>query len=311
MESNQKAPHETLENFLKLSYPANPKIPFIIDGLEVRMTKKFGRGIFTTRDLKPGDIISIEKPVITKMAPAGQYIHCANCMLSNKLNLLPCRLCASLMFCSDKCRDEINDKFIPEAYRVVISDEVWCRLMVILQTFVFSFGNDDKLLEFIAENGNNFKNWKKTIFDYDLSDEKHPDYKKNLLKSILSFYTPSAYEEIRKTVLKNDACKITHGNSKLHKMLKFIEHIGVVFHNNCMCVGSTTNIYGLEENEKMLDKMKKQRDEEREEFRFHPFSPLINYSCFPNIEKLVMDGRVVYFVVRPIKAGEQLFRSPT
>jgi tetratricopeptide (TPR) repeat protein len=35
--------------FFKLSYPANPKIPFIANCVELRKDKKFGRGVYTNR----------------------------------------------------------------------------------------------------------------------------------------------------------------------------------------------------------------------------------------------------------------------
>lgn len=64
----QEEDEEAVKNFLQLSYPANPKIPFIVDCLEMRANGKFGRGIFTTRDLKAGDIIAIEEPVLFTMS---------------------------------------------------------------------------------------------------------------------------------------------------------------------------------------------------------------------------------------------------
>lgn len=50
-------------NFFKLSYPSNPKIPFVVDCVELRETGKYGRGIFAKKDLKAGDVIALEEPV--------------------------------------------------------------------------------------------------------------------------------------------------------------------------------------------------------------------------------------------------------
>lgn len=38
-------------------------------------------------------------------------------------------------------------------------------------------------------------------------------------------------------------------------------------------------------------------------------APLINHSCDPNIKFVSYDDKIVYFAIRPIKAGEQLFMS--
>lgn len=76
--------------FFKLSYPANKKIPFIVDRLEVRITEKYGRGIYATRDLKAGDIICIEDPAISFLDGNHFYKHCNNCSKSCMMNLIPC-----------------------------------------------------------------------------------------------------------------------------------------------------------------------------------------------------------------------------
>jgi tetratricopeptide (TPR) repeat protein len=77
-------------NFFKLSYPANEKIPWIVDCLEVRTTEKYGRGIYATKDLKAGDIISIEQPVIHILCERSYFRRCANCFTTCNLNLIPC-----------------------------------------------------------------------------------------------------------------------------------------------------------------------------------------------------------------------------
>lgn len=72
-----------------LTYPANRKVPFIINALEMRVDKNFGRGIYTTRDLKSGDVIAIEEPFFKFMKDEAKFKRCANCLKSNKMNLLP------------------------------------------------------------------------------------------------------------------------------------------------------------------------------------------------------------------------------
>jgi SET and MYND domain-containing protein 4 len=49
-------------SFFKLSYPSNPKLPFIADCLEVKKSEKYGRHVVTNRDLKVGDIVVVENP---------------------------------------------------------------------------------------------------------------------------------------------------------------------------------------------------------------------------------------------------------
>lgn len=49
-----------VNSFLKLSHPPNPKIPFIVDCLELRKTEKYGRGVYATQDLKTGGEVYCE-----------------------------------------------------------------------------------------------------------------------------------------------------------------------------------------------------------------------------------------------------------
>lgn len=90
-----KDPGDDVKNFFTLSYPANPKIPFIVECLELKTTEKYGRGIYTKQNLEPGDFIAIEESVIsmhkklTNKPPAG-YLSCVHCMKSCMRNLIPC-----------------------------------------------------------------------------------------------------------------------------------------------------------------------------------------------------------------------------
>lgn len=83
-------PEFNLWDFLKLSYSANSKIPFIAECLELKNTKKYDRGIFTTEDLNAGDIIAIERPALSFLCEEGRYHRCCRCCKSLMLNLIPC-----------------------------------------------------------------------------------------------------------------------------------------------------------------------------------------------------------------------------
>lgn len=102
---------KAIKNFFKLSHPPNPKVPFIVDCLELRYTKNFGRGIYATSDLKAGDIISIENTLFPSMTQDASNSCCVLCLKINQLNLIPCLKCASFMFCSEQCRNKAYEIF--------------------------------------------------------------------------------------------------------------------------------------------------------------------------------------------------------
>lgn len=82
-------------NFFKLSHPANEKIPFIVNCLELREDGKFGRYLVTTTNLRPGDVIAIEEPFFKSIDKESVQSRCSNCLKTNKLSLIPCPRCTN------------------------------------------------------------------------------------------------------------------------------------------------------------------------------------------------------------------------
>jgi SET and MYND domain-containing protein 4 len=83
------------EELIKLSYEPNKKIPFIVNCLELKTDEQYGRHIITNRDLSPGDIIAIEKPVLKAMEQVEhRYERCIFCLERKKHNLVPCNKCS-------------------------------------------------------------------------------------------------------------------------------------------------------------------------------------------------------------------------
>lgn len=83
----QQHPVEDPRNFFKLSYPANQKIPFIVNCLELREDQNSQSGIYTKQDLKAGDMIAIEEAILNFMD--SYFALCSNCTKQNMLNLIP------------------------------------------------------------------------------------------------------------------------------------------------------------------------------------------------------------------------------
>lgn len=76
-------------DFFKLSHPANEKIPWLVHCVEMKWTKKFGRGIYAKQDLKAGDVICVEEPIFNFTKKDWGHYQCFNCFKANALNLIP------------------------------------------------------------------------------------------------------------------------------------------------------------------------------------------------------------------------------
>lgn len=66
-----------------------------------------GRGIFTTRDIKPGEVVFIDSPIISgPRAGIATKPHCVICMELSDLK--PCSKGCGLPVCSEECEDNLN-----------------------------------------------------------------------------------------------------------------------------------------------------------------------------------------------------------
>lgn len=83
------------KKFFELTYPANEKIPFIVNCLELRSDEKFGNYIVARTKLHPGDVIAVEEPFFKFIDTEACYSRCKHCLKSNDLSLLPCSTCVS------------------------------------------------------------------------------------------------------------------------------------------------------------------------------------------------------------------------
>jgi SET and MYND domain-containing protein 4 len=82
-----------VNDFLKLSYPANPKLPLAANCLDLTENVHFGRHVITNRDLKAGDIIAITPNIYNVINNEARFHHCSFCLKSNDLDLITCPDC--------------------------------------------------------------------------------------------------------------------------------------------------------------------------------------------------------------------------
>lgn len=88
-------PEDDRARFFKMSYPRNPKYPFLADCLEMRQDAEDGKHVITTKDLKPGDVIAVTDPCFVSFDQRARLHHCGNCINNSmKLSLIPCAGCS-------------------------------------------------------------------------------------------------------------------------------------------------------------------------------------------------------------------------
>lgn len=87
-------PTEDPWNFFKLSYEPNPKVPFLVNCLEIRNSNA-GKVLVTNQDLKPGDIIAITDTIFRFADPTARCHRCSYCFADCLMDLEPCNGCAA------------------------------------------------------------------------------------------------------------------------------------------------------------------------------------------------------------------------
>ena len=289
-------------DFFKLSYPPNNKLPYVVECLEVKSDKKYGRYITTNKPLNVGDIIAIEKPFfkIIKTDPEDDeypetnvYQYCASCLSDNLMDLIPCPHCLSTMFCSQKCMKSANKGYHYYECQILQPLNETGDWRMVLRSFFDALsicsGSIEQLEKIMIESDE----LSPTVFNYDLSGLDNIETIKNQLKCMIGLERKIdvTMKDFSSIFLQHpELAKIWSSHSSfVNKFLERMMQIEILnFHgikgrslNNSYrsCLGDGGYI----------------------------FCSLLNHSCCPNTMRIVVDNRMVLVVERPIKKGEQLF----
>lgn len=319
----QKVPENEF-NGLKpeLTYPPHEKVPFIANCLELKRNQRFGRHIVAKSDLKVGDIIAIERPFNNGVvAREIRYNCCANCLNDNDLSLIPCSSCHSAMFCSQKCYAEAKANFhdiecpimsvlfdailLHSDERLVnVKEIVAVRLLIAL---IRSFESLDQLMRFVKDLDNREQN----VFTIDyakneqlaslaaiLQLERNQTKSGHKMKNSMGLATGIIY----KILLSSTALK------EIFKTKEEVDFFIGIFYRFVQVINFSsfpvTNVM-----KKFAKPEEKTNKYDRLCYGIYPFSSLMNHSCAPNTVHIKHGLDNVIIVIKPVKAGEQLFIS--
>lgn len=140
----------------------------------------------------------------------------------------------------------------------------------------------------------------KTVFDFDLSDPEEPEYERNLLIAFQSLSKGRNLPKISNTEkfkipTMSEKPRSAEEDKVLHEYLIDIERI---------CKINTCNIFTLEN---LSFEQINRFCSKNVGYGIYPFMSLLNHSCYPNVNRVVVDGKAVLIVARPIASGDQLF----
>jgi len=301
---------DSARNFFNLSYPAHEKTPFVSSCIEMRVTKKYGRGLYATRDLKAGDVITNDNSNLKILGKNGVHTRCTNCVEMNSMSLIPCPSCVGAMYCSKKCLQEAYEVFHQhECRRISILFDPINNQMDALSTMWRSYmkakhavGGLEKLMAIC----NDKELHRKTFFDYDLSKEDNKDLELNqflaamgLVSVCANFQECSPFAQIGKcidTSVMQEFCKSQREKNFARQFLlkTYLALFSSFFENHRE---SKQRSGGSEI--KFMNEMTGSTNSLLELY--------MNHNCSPNVFCASAGTRSVYFAIQPIKKDEQIF----
>lgn len=291
----------------KLSYSAHSEVPFIADCLELRQTEQLGRHIVTNRDLSVGKVVAIEDSFCSWTLPAVRYTRCTNCLEEHYYNLIPCEHCTSAMFCSQECVNEAHQNF--HRFECPVIDFMYKMLNIIHLSAVrvaicalTSFESVDALQSFINDpesaNVNAFTlNYRDEMANSELYKPIHTLETNQNQRTTADLFQRAVITAViyRSLIQSTPLDELLQSDSQRKMLMELIfRHLQT----------ASTNFHRLETLANANDP--NDLDDVSYGSGAFGFSSLINHACSPNIVRLPIGRQIAIFVLRPIKAGEEL-----
>ena len=298
---------------LKLSYEPHPQFPFMISSLQMNKDSESGRKFVSSNiDLKPGDVIAVEdgflktaSNVVMNLLP---YQHCRECFSENLLNLRPCEFCVLNMYCSEKCRGNMQEfhqhrcDLVTSLIGYVNPTYAACKLF---SHALGHFETIENLKSFIESTDGTTS----TMFDFDFAEPTKD--RENYLKLIINSM-PQGWKEWKipdgQMKAVNHYIDIFFAETELKKLWAkhktFIKAFIVRAFKIEMTQKLTLTGFAVDEknNAEGIERVKFGTTGSAFSGLFHA----MNHSCCTNTDRLPMNGKIYIIMMRPVKAGQEL-----
>lgn len=296
----------------KLSFPVDAKIPCFAQGLEVKNSKKFGKHIVTNRKLEIGQTVIVEEAFCIRAENSQNRSQCANCF-KRKANLIPCKKCSSIMFCSQNCYDVGYERFHAfECEKQGVHDHWEAARRIVMQTVIEAikmFPSVKELMDVIEK----FIN-RKPNSEFNYADPSIRAYMQFFALSSSEDLTPSMQDlqfvgytkTIHSLIATHSLWKAEFQSLETTRFLAhlILHHFYILDANGFDAVSYLHGTYTTELGTDM---------ENGSGFTYahgiYLNSSQLNHSCQPNIARIFIGTKLIGKVIRPINRGEQLFVS--
>ncbi|XP_062559192.1 uncharacterized protein LOC134223985 [Armigeres subalbatus] len=264
--------------------------------LEIIESKEYGRSLTSKKDLNVGEIALAETfPSLVVVEPEEIYNRCSQCGNSNGLDLIACRSCVSVMYCSELCRDEAYKRY--HKFECLIGEDLEKLFrgpkptrMFQLTLRLFWMVIDDLVKNihgFLESYQKGLKSYRNPL-ELDLTNQLHLHVLANSEPETESDPTGRGVTQFLTALIFKVAVEENPAvpNEPLMDNAKVL--VEILYKLTLLAKGiCDQSVNGLT--------------------CYYPLLQMVNHSCAPNAERImVQDQRSILLVKRPIKAGEHI-----
>ncbi|XP_011876680.1 PREDICTED: SET and MYND domain-containing protein 4-like [Vollenhovia emeryi] len=288
----------------------NNEVPCASDAVAIKYNKRYGRHIVATRNIKPGEVIALEKPYSLLLIQENVQTHCSNCLRVCWANI-PCNYCTYAMYCSEECRNiewkkchDIECTVFPAwiEYSSYNLDLFSIRLAVLALREAGGFKelramlkqvdqHDDPRTKGFSPDGKLHSDRYISVYSLATNTELRSvsDLFRRSLDTCFILYFLATRTVIFGAKLPEDLSALAQNDDITFFGDLILKHQQII-PSNMHTFGETQ---GLECVERGIAAM--------------PFLSLFNHSCSPNIFRHSRPKHIVIYAMYPIQRGEQLF----
>lgn len=279
----------------KLSHERSENIKGAFCAMELATSPKMGRHMVATIDISPGDILAVEKPVVSVLKPEFYDSFCDNCKMRCNSSI-PCLTCNHVVFCSERCR-----LVSWESHHSIECDMLPTFIDLGLKLHAL---NAVRAFLVATKCGRDFEGQSDNQVYHDISNlATHEQYR--LRPKIIALASCVLHILIRATKLFDTSVELVGTSTRGQEPLLNLNHIlAGNFIAKCLKM-VPYNAFDIGESSLMPSM----------DFDFtlvggalYSTLCLINHSCDPNVFLYLFDERTrVIAAVKPIKKGDQIF----
>lgn len=295
---------------ISLSFDEHTKLAGVADCLKLEHNTEWGRHVVTTRSLNINETVMIERPFsfVGHDCSDSKYNRCSHCYKA-LMNFIPCKNCVYSMFCNDECLEAANNsrhKVECQLAKIEISNcegnekefqlvlHTLCEINNAFETVEELIRTIESMIggDSIETDGSNIKSKKlEMILQLETNKDKQDssDFKRLIRNTLKNYVAVMRVNEFQERFASDEDKRF------LQHLILHLVHIAkqpILF--------SDLNV-----------DVKIFREAEIRDYGMglYPVGSILNHSCVPNVYCYSVDNRLICKVIRPIRNGEQLFRS--